>query len=174
MPEDQTIKIGKANIQLEWLMTPFGLLIDKVDLTGGPFSINPDDLVKSEGAGQFVATVNAQSIQVFLQNQAPGGLSGFEVTVEPNGVHVKASKTVIVAIPVLALARLKIDSPRSLSIELLSASAMGAGLSTLVSNHIEQLNPIVTADQFPFPVEFESVEHVDGAVLLRGSLRFSA
>jgi hypothetical protein len=171
MPEEQRIKIGSAKVRLEWLMTPFGLLIDSVELEGGPFEIDTDRLSQSSGGGSFLATVKAQSIQVFLENQAPAGMSNFGVEVHPDGVHVKATKAVIVQIPVNAHAKLKLDSPASLSIELISAAAMGAGLNTLVANQIEQLNPIITADQFPFPVGFESVEHTDGAVLLRGSLR---
>jgi hypothetical protein len=172
MPPQDPIKIGKATLRIEWLMTPFGLLIDEVELEGGPFDIDTEDPLKSKGSGAFVATVKAQSIQVFLEKQSPAGLTGFEVVVDVEGVHVKAVKTVIVQIPVSAHSKLKLDSSSSLSIELISANAMGAGLNSLVSSQIQQLNPIVTAEQFPFPVEFESVEHIAEAVLVRGRIRF--
>jgi hypothetical protein len=89
-------------------------------------------------------------------------------------VHIEGKKQVIVPIPVTAHAVLELSSPSELSIRLISATAMGAGLKNLVSTQIEKMNPIVEAEMFPVPVVFEGVEHRVGEVIVRGSVRLSS
>lgn len=154
-------------------MTPVGLLIDEVQFEGENLRINPDDLVKSQGNGTFTAIVKAKSIEVFLDKLQPADLYEFEVAVKPDGIHIEAKKQVIVPIPVTAQAVLELSSPESLSIRLISAAAMGAGLKNLVSTQIERMNPIVEANMFPVPVVFERVEHREGEVVVLGRVTLS-
>lgn len=154
-------------------MTPVGLLIDQVVFEGESWRIEPSALEKSTGSGAFVATVRAKSIEVFLGNLKPADLYDISVSVEADGVHIEAKKQVIVPIPVTAHAVLSISSPSELSINLISAAAMGAGLKNLVASQIEKMNPIVEAEMFPVPVVFEGVEHRDGEVIVRGTARLS-
>lgn len=154
-------------------MTPVGLLIDEVRFEGESWRLEPSDLARSSGSGTFVATVRAKSIEVFLENLRPADLYDIEVSVAPDGVHIEAKKQVIVPIPVTAQAVLELTSGSELSIRLVSAAAMGAGLKNLVSSQIEKMNPIVEANMFPVPVVFEGVEHREGEVVVRGSVKLS-
>jgi hypothetical protein len=170
---DSSVQIGKVTSTIEWLMTPVGLLIDHVEFEGESWRLEPSALEKSTGSGTFVATVRAKSIEVFLENLKPADLYDISVSVALDGVHIEGKKQVIVPIPVTAHAVLALSSPSELSIQLVSAAAMGAGLKNLVSSQIEKMNPIVEADMFPVPVVFEGVEHRDGEVVVRGTVRLS-
>lgn len=160
--------MGKLQTKLTHFMSPVGLLIDEINLEGGPIFINTDVLENSKGEVSFEAIVRNQSIEVFLENLGPAGLHTFSVQISESGIGINAIKTVLVPIPAKANAMLKLDSPDSLSIELISAEALGAGLKTLVSNQLAELNPIVTSDIFPVPVQFEKVIHTEGEVKIFG------
>ncbi len=155
-------------------MTPVGLLIDEANLTGGPVTINIDELEDSKGELEFEAIIRNKSVAVFLEKLQPGGLHTFQVNIQPDGVHVDAVKTVLVPIPATAHAILKLDSSESISVELLSAEALGAGLKNMVANQLEQLNPIVKSDMFPIPVRFETITHEEGLVRVRGKGKLSS
>jgi len=79
------IQIGEMTTKMTWLMTPIGLLIDEATLSGGPITINTDELEKSEGDIAFEATIKAKSVAVFLEKLQPGGLHSFTVTILPDG-----------------------------------------------------------------------------------------
>ncbi len=155
-------------------MTPIGLLIDEATISGGPLIIDTHDIEHSNGDMQFVAIIKNQSIAVFLEKLQPGGLHDFSVNVQPDGIHIEAIKTVLVPIQATAHAILKLNGEDSVSVELLSAEAFGAGLKNMVANQIEQINPIVKADMFPFPVQFKEIIHLDGYVKVVGEAQFSA
>jgi len=67
-----------------------------------------------------------------------------------------------------AHAILKLDSEDSISVELLTAEALGAGLKNMVANQLEQINPVVKSDMFPIPVKFKQLIHEDGQVRVFG------
>lgn len=168
------IQIGTIEAKLTWLMTPIGLLIDEANLTGGPVTIDTDELRNSTGEMDFEAIIRNQSVAVFLEKLQPGGLHNISVQIRPDGVHIQALKTVLLPIQVSAHAKLKLDSPDSISVELIAAEAMGAGLKNMVANQIEQINPIVESDMFPIPVRFEKVIHEEGQVRVTGKGKLSA
>ncbi|MFO0045935.1 MAG: hypothetical protein ACK53G_10935 [Armatimonadota bacterium] len=165
---NRSISVGKIETTLTHFMSPVGLLIDEVKIQGGPVFVNSDQLHLSKGEFEFIAKVRAKSIEVFLEELSPAGLHTFQVTVTEQGLEMNAIKTVIVPIPAKALAVLKMDSEDALSVDLISAEAMGAGLKNLVATKLAELNPIVTADIFPVPVEFLEVRHTGGEVLIIG------
>ena len=79
----------------------------------------------------------------------------------------------MVPIQATAHAILKLNDEESVSVELLSAEAFGAALKNMVANQIEQLNPIVKTDMFPFPVQFKEIIHEEGQVRLIGEGQLS-
>ncbi len=170
---DKIIQIGEMTTTLTWLMTPIGLLLDEVTLTGGPFTIHTHDLEESEGDIKFEAIIKNQSIAVFLEKLQPGGLHNFVVDVQPDGIHLEAVKTVLLPIQATAHAILKLNGEESVSVELISAEAFGAGVKNMVANQIEQINPVVKADMFPFPVQFKEIIHEVGQVRVVGDGQFS-
>ena len=174
MSSDKVIQIGEITTTLSWLMTPIGLLIDEVQLTGGPLTIHTRELDDSEGELRFEAIIKSKSIEVFLEKLQPGGLHNFSVEIKPDGVHLEAVKTVLVPIQATAHAILKLNDEDSISVELLSAEAFGAGLKNMVANQIEQINPVVKADMFPIPVVFKELIHEDGHVRVIGEGQLSA
>lgn len=167
------IQIGEVSTTLTWLMTPIGLLIDEATISGGPVIVNTRSLEKSEGDMKFEAIIKDQSIAVFLEKLQPGGLHNFVVNVKSDGVHIEAIKTVLVPIQATAHAILKLNGEESVSVELLSAEAFGTGLKNMVANQIEQINPVVSTDMFPFPVQFKEIIHCEGYVQLIGEAQFS-
>ena len=168
-----SIQIGEMTTTLTWLMTPIGLLIDEMTMTGGPISIDTHELESSQGDMRFEAIIKSKSFEVFLEKLQPGGLHDFAVTVKEDGIHLEAVKTVLVPIQATAHAILKLNGEDSLSVELLSAEAFGAGLKNMVANQIEQINPVVKADMFPFPVQFKEIIHEDGHVRVIGEGQLS-
>lgn len=154
-------------------MTPIGLLIDEATITGGPVTLNIKELDESEGNLKFEAIIKNKSLEVFLEKLEPGGLHDFKVNVQPDGIHIEAIKTVLVPIQATAHAVLKLDGEESVSVELLSAEAFGAALKNMVANQIEQINPVVKTDMFPFPVQFKEIIHEDGFVRLLGDAQLS-
>ena len=174
MSSKGVIQIGEISTTLTWLMTPVGLLIDEVTMTGGPLNIKYKDLETSEGDLQFEAIIKSKSIEVFLEELQPGGLKDFKVEIKEDGVHLTAVKTVLVPIQATAHAILKLDGEESISVELLSAEAFGAGLKNMVANQLEQLNPVVETDMFPIPVQFEELFHEEGQVRVTGKAQLSA
>ena len=83
-------------------------------------------------------------------------------------------KTVLLPIQANAHAILKLDNEESISVELLSAEALGAGLKNMVANQLEQINPVVKADMFPIHVRFKQLMHEDGQVRVFGLGKLSA
>ena len=158
---------------LTWLMTPIGLLIDEATITGGPIRMKIKDLEESEGDLKFEAIIKNKSLEVFLEKLQPGGLHDFVVNVKHDGIHLEAIKTVLVPIQATAHAILRLNGEESVSVELLSAEAFGAGLKNMVANQIEQINPIVETDIFPFPVQFKEIIHEEGFVRLIGEAQLS-
>jgi hypothetical protein len=170
---DGKIQIGEIATTFTWLMTPIGLLIDEATITGGPVTIDIEELERSQGDLKFEAIIRNKSIEVFLEKLQPGGLHDFKVNVQPDGIHLEAIKTVLVPIQATAHAILKLDDEDSVSVELLSAEAFGAALKNMVANQIEQINPVVKTDMFPFPVQFKEIIHEDGFVRLLGEGQLS-
>ena len=154
--------------KLSLLMTPIGLLIDEATLSGGPITINTKELESSQGDIAFEAVIKSQSIEVFLEKLQPGGLHNFSVNIDVDGLHIEAVKTVLLPIQANAHAILKLDNEESISVELLSAEALGAGLKNMVANQLEQINPVVKADMFPIHVRFKQLMHEDGQVRVFG------
>jgi hypothetical protein len=171
---DGVIQIGEMTSTFTWLMTPIGLLIDEATISGGPVTVNIDELEKSDGDLNFEAIIKNQSLEVFLEKLQPGGLHNFSVHVKADGIHIEATKTVLVPIQTTAHAVLKLIGEESVSVELLSAEALGAGLTNMVANQIEQINPVVKTDMFPFPVQFKQIIHEEGFVRLLGEAQLSA
>ena len=95
------------------------------------------------------------------------------MNVKHDGIHLEAIKTVLVPIQATAHAILRLNGEESVSVELLSAEAFGAGLKNMVANQIEQINPIVETDIFPFPVQFKEIIHEEGFVRLIGEAQLS-
>lgn len=174
MSSSDIIQIGELTTKLTWLMTPIGLLIDEANLTGGPLTIDTDELRQSEGEVKFEAIIKNKSIAVFLEKLQPGGLHSFEVDIQEDGIHINAIKTVLLPIQATAHAILKLDSPESVSVELLSAEALGAGLKNMVANQLEQINPVVKSDMFPIPIEFKEIIHEEGQVRVLGEGQLTA
>ena len=154
-------------------MTPIGLLIDEATISGGPITLDVKELEDSQGDMKFEAIIKNKSLEVFLEKLEPGGLHDFKVNVQQDGIHIEAIKTVLVPIQATAHAVLKLNGEESVSVELLSAEAFGAALKNMVANQIEQINPVVKADMFPFPVQFKEIFHEDGYVRLVGEAQLS-
>ncbi|HLP00008.1 MAG TPA: hypothetical protein VK171_15535 [Fimbriimonas sp.] len=170
MGED-LIQIGGIEATIKWLMTPIGLLIDEVRVTGGSHKIDPDAIKSTEFDLDFEATIFQKSIEVYLNKLEPAGLKDFVVNVKEDGLHIQATKTVILPIAAKVHAKLLLTDNQSISVQVLNAEAMGAGLKNMVASQIEQHNPIVTADLFPMAVTFDSLVHTDGAVKVVGTAK---
>lgn len=163
-----SIQIGAIEATIKWLMTPIGLLIDEVKVTGDSHTLNTDDLEGTNFDLDFEATIYSKSIEVYLNKLEPAGLKDFEVEIKPDGLFIQAVKTVLLPISAKVHARLKVDNSTSISVEVVSAEAMGAGLKNMVASQIEQHNPIITTDIFPMKVTLEKLSHNDGCVTVSG------
>jgi hypothetical protein len=96
-------------------------------------------------------------------------LHSFRVEIADGTVTVHASKTVLIEIRAKAVAHLTIVDSKSLHIELDSVELLGgAGLTNLVRQQVDGMNPIFDARELPVPMTLESVEAADGVVRVFG------
>jgi hypothetical protein len=116
-----------------------------------------------------VARISQESIATFLNELSPAGLSDISVTVLNGLIQIDAKKQVVFAIPAKATAKLEIRD-NALLIILVEASAAGAGLTQIVKNQLDEINPILGSNDLPFPTTFASVEHEGGFVVLKGKM----
>ena len=165
----EPMRIARAEIVLHDFTTPPGLVVSRIELSGEGLEPHSDRL-DAEGPIPFRATVEELALAEFLDREKPGGLTGFAVRIQPESISIRATKRVILAIPLAVECVMEVEDRRRLNIRLLEASAFGAGVKTLAENEIAKANPVFDAADVPVRLEFNRVELGDGSLVLIGEL----
>lgn len=163
------MRIARAEIVLEDFTTPPGLVVSRIELSGAGLVPHRHGL-DAEGPIPFRATVSEVALAEFLDKKRPGGLTGFAVRVTPESISIRATKRVIVAIPLAVECAIDILDRKRMNIRLLDASAFGAGVKTLAENEVAKANPVFDAADVPVRLELDRVELGDGVITLFGEL----
>jgi hypothetical protein len=173
VPHNETLDVGEFTAHLRNLVLPMGLRVDDVRLYGKGLHLERTPFAaRLEAPGTLEVFVGEASLAAFLEAQAPAGLKDFQVEARDGKLHIRAVKTVIVAIPATAVCRLRIEDGRRLFVELESVEvAGGASIKTLVQNQLDRINPIVDAADLPLVRATLNEVKVDrGGVILTGQV----
>ncbi len=161
------MRIARAEIVLEEFTTPPGLVVSRIEISGAGLVPHRHGL-EAEGPVAFRATVQEIALAEFLDKEKPGGMTNFAVRIRPEAISLRATKRIILAVPLAVECLVEILDRRRLNIRLLEASAFGAGVTTLAENEIAKANPVFDAADLPVRVEFDRVELSDGSFTLFG------
>jgi hypothetical protein len=152
---------------------PVGLVLDEVEISTGPGNIRskPWELNLEQG-GEAVVRVSERSVERFLLQKAPGGLTDIRVKLLTGRALVDASlKVMFMSVQVKAVCRLAVQDRKRLVVELVSADVMGMAPDRMLQNQIDSINPLLDAADLPLDLEIESVEVEAGWIVARGNLK---
>ena len=166
---EKRIEFDYLSAMLQGVVLPQGPKIDQLIISSpaAEISVKPFEL-KLQQAAEIEARVGEKSLAEFLNDMAPGGLSGFHAECIDGQIRVKAKAKFIVDIPVEAVCTLRIQDGRELHVELVSVNVLGGGATSLVEDQIKKVNPILKRDDVPFDFEMNTVEIADHAVIIKG------
>ena len=173
---NQAVTIGNLEATLRHVKLPLGLVLDSVVVQGDALKLNSEPVgVALPKPGDVVVTLSDSNLAAYLEQTNPGGLHSFLVGVRDGLVEVHATKSIIIDIRAKALARLVIVGGRQLHIQLESGEVMGGGgLTNVVRQQVESMNPLFDAAELPVDLTLDSVEATEGTVRIYGKLRPSS
>lgn len=170
MPDRQLFDVGSLAATLTDVFLPFGLTLDRLELTGDGLHVEKDpfDLTMSKPGG-LVAIVSESSIKGFLDKKAPPSLSGFSISIKDGKMTVIAIARIFMPIRVAAVCTLEIVAKRQLFVRL-QAVGLGEPVRKMVQAQLDQINPVLDVNHFPVAAELDSVTVDAGVVRLEGRL----
>jgi len=170
---NQRVAIGNLRATLTSVKLPMGLVLDSVEVVGDALTLDSEPMgLQMPKPGDVTVTLSDSHLAAYLEQTNPGGLHSFLVGVRDGLIEVHATKTVIIDIRAKALARLVIVDGRQLHIQLESVEVLGGGgLTNVVRQQVEAMNPLFDASELPVDLVLESVEASDGVVRIFGKLR---
>lgn len=147
-----------------------GLVVDDIQVDGQTTTIAVDPIgVRMDTPGNLVANVAALDLASFLDLKAPGGLRDFAVAIREGFVYVEATAKMIVEMRAKVTCTLRIDEGKRLFVDLQSVDVMGmGGMKGLVQGHLDQINPVLDADDLPLAVVLDEVIADHDRITLRG------
>ena len=104
----ETIRAGAWAATFADLETSVGLAIEELSLQAEQTQIVTDPFALTMQPAEMEAKISAQAVANFLERKAPGGLSGFAVTLDDGKVIVEASARMIVVIRARVVCTLRI------------------------------------------------------------------
>jgi hypothetical protein len=166
------VDVGHLAARLLSLKLPMGLVLDEVIIQGSDLQIGRDPFkVEMPEVGSLEVRLSEKSLADFLNQRAPGGLSGFEVKFAAGQIHVRAKASMIISLSVGAVCSLRIEDETNLIVDLVRMESIGGtGAHNLVQKQLDSINPIVRAKDFPVDVTFSSVEIGDQWLVLNGTI----
>lgn len=171
MPAGGSLSIAAFVTTLDEVRLPVGLTVRSIRLNGAGLDISTDPVTLSlPSPARFEAEVDEAGVQAFLNQKAPGGLKNFVVKIVDGEIRVEAVLKVLIELKASAVCRLAIVGGQRLMVELQSAEMLSVGAKTLIQSQIDNVNPIFDVAQLPLPVTLETVEAVDGAIKLTGTV----
>lgn len=178
------ISVGGFEARLYNIKAAIGLVVREARVKGVNLiaSLPTGDGMHQEGGagqapiqmlapGSFEAFVDPRSLEVFLDERAPGGLRDFEVQFGEGKIYAKATATVIIPVRASAVCTLRIEDERQLFVDIQSVELMGVGAKGLVEGQLAKVNPVLDVADLPLEIRLKNVEIVNGAIHISGSIR---
>jgi hypothetical protein len=167
----EKLEVATIDAHLTGVVLPMGLKLDEAVIRGQglhlvkePFSIQLNE------PGSLEVKVGESSLEQFLESQAPAGLRDFEVQLRDGRIFAKASIRMILEVRGLAICRLRIEGGKRLMVDLESVDVLGVGARNLLQAQLDQINPVLDADDLPVDATLTEVAIEDGNVVLRGTV----
>jgi len=167
----QNVQVGSVTASFCNVRLPIGLVLDRIEIEGQDAELHTDPLhLELPEPGNVRVFVGAESLEKYLNEQAPGGLRDFQVRLVPGAIEVQATARVIVELRATATCKLRIEHGRELHVELMSVDVLGGSAKSLVESQLDKINPILDAREYPVQLELHSVEITSEAVIVTGTL----
>lgn len=140
-----------------------------IQSVGAALDTDPFSLQLSEPA-EIEIVVSPASIERFLNEKKPGGLSNFEVRLHDGQLKVSAALRVIVEIRAEATCNLQLIGNKRIEVELVGLAGPVAGFKGAVEEQLRQINPIFDAAKLSWNAELRSLVVTDKAIVVRGTI----
>jgi hypothetical protein len=148
-----------------------GLVLDWVELKGERIHLEKKPFrIELSKPGELEVMVSEKSLEKFLNEKAPGNMSGLEVTLLNGKIYVKGTAHIIVPIPAAAVCTLRIEGGQQLFVDIESVDVLGVGAKKLVQNQLDEINPVLDARDLPLEARLTSATVSQGAIVLRGEV----
>ena len=167
----RSVDISRFEANLFGIILPMGLRVERVHITGADATVIHEPFSATlEDPGRLEVFVKQEDIAGFLNQTAPAGLKNVTVEAMAGFLHVRATKTVIIDVKAYVVCSLRIVGESKLFVDLESVDVMGVGTKQLMQSQIDKINPIIDTTDFPVASKLETVEVVEGGILLRGRI----
>lgn len=165
------IKAESAEVTLNSVHLPFGLIVERIHVRGNSFHLDPRPLkIELDEPARFEAAVTDLALQAFLEGKKPGGLRDFYVQLTDGQVHVHATGRVLIEVRAAVICQLEIVERKQVFIRLLKVELLGVAAKKLIQKQLDEINPILDVSDLPVDIELERAEVANGRVVLFGTL----
>lgn len=171
MPDSKKVFIESAQVDLLGILTPIGLVVDRVQIFGDGIAFSGDvkDIKVSKPA-EIRVEISEKSMTTFLESQSVGGLKDIRVGLSDGRIQISAVKKVVVPLKIQATCSLRIGQNSTIFVDLESADVMGAGAKNLAQSIVERMNPVLNLNDFPIPITLEKIEIINQTVVATGTV----
>lgn len=158
------------SIQLDYVKTPPGLIIDRLTITGDRITILGEPFQASlPKPGTVVARISQDSIAHFLGYRDLGKVEELAISFNPGVIDIDATVRMGLEISVDVQCGLRIEGGTKVMAYVKSAKALGLAPTGIVQKIIDDINPLFETSMIPIPVTLTEVEIMHEAVELRGT-----
>lgn len=172
MGTGKPLAIGSLEAVFRSVRLPVGLVIDELRIEGDdpectfdPFRLHLDH------PGKLQVTLGEAAVSRFLNEQAPGGLRDFIVTMKSGQIVVQATARVLIDIRATATCTLRIVEGKCIYVDLEALDSVGGSAARgLVEGQLAKINPIVDARHYPLDIVLTRIEISDGRVDVFGTV----
>ncbi|HWA83365.1 MAG TPA: LmeA family phospholipid-binding protein [Fimbriimonadaceae bacterium] len=172
MADQNSLDVGHFAARLLAVTLPMGLSLDEIIIQGENVHLEKEPFqISLPEPGSMEVRISDASLAEFLNNRAPGGLSGFKVRFADGFIHVEAKASIIISVNVGAVCRLRIEDGTKLFVELVRMESIGgSGAHNLVQRQLDGINPIIDVKDLPFNAALDTVETEGAWLVLKGTI----
>ena len=167
--DSRSIQVQEVEAVFRGVTLPMGLRVEKVTIRATNIEASHDPLtIRPEQPGHLEVFVSEVDLADFLNRSGPVGMKNVSVQAHEGTLHIRATKTVVIDVRIYVVCALRIVERSKVYIDLESADLMGVGTKQLMQTQIDKINPVIDCKDFPIPSELESVEVIQGGILMKG------
>lgn len=170
-PDLNGAALGGLQLHIQRLSLPDIPVIDRIAFSGGEAKYDePGMAIETVNRYVVTADITESDLCAFVRTKMPDRMRLRDLRVSPTGIKFTAEAVIIVPIPIRLMLRLEVVDGNELRIVADDVNVLGAGPKNLVQSQLQQLNPLLRTSDLPVPVQFDSVEHTDAKVIIKGSV----
>lgn len=163
--------LGGLQLHIQRLSLPDVPVIDRIAFSGGEAKYDESAMaIDTTTPYQVTAEISEADLCAFVRTKMPDRMRLRDLRITPSGIEFTAEAVIIVPIPIRLLLRLETVDGNELRVVADDVNVLGAGPKNIVQNQLSQLNPILRTSDLPVPVKFDSADHADAKVIIKGSV----